>query len=288
MTDDLLDADYRRALDLLRRHLSPRFAAGTAGDHRTRHRGSGQEFQDHRPYAPGDDLRRVDWMAFARTGEPVTRNLRAEEDVLLRLLVDTSASMEGPKLAHAVRVAAGVGYLGLHGGERVQVIPFSREPDARHRADRGRAAVPSLLRSLGAAVASGTTDLRRALDLALRPGRPAVVVLLSDLMDGAAAPFARLDPHNHDLRVAHLLSRDDVSPDLDGDLDLEDSESGEILPLTAGAAVLARYRERLERWCDGLDADARSRGVRLVRAVADEPPVDTVRALLRPDPGVPR
>lgn len=288
MTDDLLDADYRRALDLLRRHLSPRFAAGTAGDHRTRHRGSGQEFQDHRPYAPGDDLRRVDWMAFARTGEPVTRNLRAEEDVLLRLLVDTSGSMEGPKLAHAARIAAGVGYLGLQGGERVQVIPFAREPDARRYADRGRAAVPSLLRSLGAVSASGTTDLRRALDLALRPGRPAVVVLLSDLLDGTEAPFARLDPHNHDLRVGHLLSRDDVAPSLDGDLDLEDAETGELLPLTADAAVLSRYRERLARWCDALDDAARARGVRLVRSVADEPAIDAVRDLLRPDAGARR
>ena len=75
MTDDLLDVDYRRALDLLRRHLAPGVAGGAPGDHRTRHRGSGQEFQDHRPYVPGDDLRRVDWMAFARTGDPNTAGL---------------------------------------------------------------------------------------------------------------------------------------------------------------------------------------------------------------------
>ncbi|MBK6529432.1 MAG: DUF58 domain-containing protein [Deltaproteobacteria bacterium] len=172
MTYDLLDAGYRRSLDLLRRHLSPAVAAGTSGDHRTRHRGSGQEFQDHRPYVPGDDLRRVDWMAYARTGEPVTRNLRAEEDVLLRVLIDTSASMTDGKLAHAARIAAGVGYLGLLGGERVQVIPFADAPDGRRRPERGRAAIPSLLRSLGPLHPSGGTDLRRALDLALSPGSP--------------------------------------------------------------------------------------------------------------------
>ncbi len=287
MTDDLLDGDYRRELDLLRRHLSPRFAAGTAGDHRTRHRGSGQEFQDHRPYAPGDDLRRVDWMAFARTGEPVTRNLRAEEDVLVRVLIDTSASMEGPKLSHAARIAAGLGYLALQGGERVQIVPFASEPDARRRPDRGRAAVPSLLRSLVDLRPGGTTDLPRALALALRPARSSMVVVLSDLLDSSdTAPFARdLDASHHDLRVVHVLSREDAAPTLDGDLDLEDAETGEILPLTATTAVLARYRERFARWCDSLDDAARSRGVRLVRALGDEPAIEAVRALLRPDQG---
>jgi uncharacterized protein (DUF58 family) len=287
VTDDLLDAGYRRALDLLRRHLAPGVAAGAAGDHRTRHRGAGQEFHDHRPYVAGDDLRRVDWMAYARTGEPVTRNLRAEEDVLLRVLVDTSASMEGDKLAHAARIAAGVGYLGLLGGERVQVIPFAAAPDGRRRAERGRAALPSLLRALDPLVAAGTTDLPRALDLALAPGAPCVVVLLSDLLDaGDAAPFARaLDPRRHDLRVVHVLSRADVEPALDGDLDLEDAETAERLAVTADADLLARYRERVAAWCADVDAAARSRGARVVRAVSDEPAIDAVRALLRSDRG---
>ena len=285
MTDDLLDVDYRRALDLLRRHLAPGVAGGAPGDHRTRHRGSGQEFQDHRPYVPGDDLRRVDWMAFARTGEAVTRHLRAEEDVALRLLIDTSASMADAKLAHAARIAAGVGYLGLLGGERVQVIPFAAAPDARHRPERGRAALPALLRALTPLTPAGTTDLRRALDLALRPGPPAVVVLLSDLLDADdAAPFARaLDPRRHDLRVAQVLARADADPALEGDLDLEDAETAERLALTADAAALARYRALFTDWCKSLDDAARARGVRLVRSVTDAPAIDAVRALLRPD-----
>ena len=86
MTYELLDADYRRSLDLLRRYLAPSVAAGTSGDHRTRHRGSGQEFQDHRPYVPGDDLRRVDWMAYARSGEPVIKLFSWQDKVEHALL----------------------------------------------------------------------------------------------------------------------------------------------------------------------------------------------------------
>jgi uncharacterized protein (DUF58 family) len=287
VTHELLDAEYRRALDLLRRHLAPGVAAGAAGDHRTRHRGAGQEFHDHRPYVAGDDLRRVDWMAYARTGEPVTRNLRAEEDVLLRVLIDTSASMGDEKLAHAARIAAGLGYLGLLGGERVQVIPFAAAPDGRRRAERGRAALPSLLRALDPLVAAGVADLPRALDLALAPGAPAVVVVLSDLLDaGDAAPFARAaDPRRHDLRVVHVLARTDVDPPLDGDLDLEDAETVERLAVTVDAALLDRYRARFAAWCHDLDAAARARGARLVRSVSDEPAIDAVRALLRADRG---
>ena len=81
----LLDPAFVRELEALRRRLSVTVQSGGAGERASRRRGGSAEFQDHRPYAPGDDLRRVDWSAFARTGEPVLKLFRAEEDSVLRL-----------------------------------------------------------------------------------------------------------------------------------------------------------------------------------------------------------
>ena len=90
----LLDPDFVRELSLLRRRLKVDVRSGGAGEHVARRRGGSAEFQEHRPYAPGDDLRRIDWLAFARSGVPVVKTFRAEEDVVVRLLVDASASLD--------------------------------------------------------------------------------------------------------------------------------------------------------------------------------------------------
>ena len=86
------------------------------------------EFEEHRAYTAGDDVARLDWLAFARTGQPVSKEHRADEDSILRLLVDGSASLgfgSPTKLEMTTRVAASMAYLALAAGHRVQVVTAS-------------------------------------------------------------------------------------------------------------------------------------------------------------------
>src|SRR5215470_7745127 len=92
----LLDPAFARELEALRRRMQIRARSGGGGEHIAKRRGGSAEFLEHRPYTPGDDLRRMDWLAFARTGEPVLKLFRAEEDVVVRLVVDASASLDWP------------------------------------------------------------------------------------------------------------------------------------------------------------------------------------------------
>ncbi|MFO0661348.1 MAG: DUF58 domain-containing protein [Polyangiaceae bacterium] len=120
-----LDADFLRELEALRRRLVIQARSGAGGERISRRRGSSAEFEDHRPYAPGDDLRRIDWAAFARTGEPVLKLFRAEEDAVARIVLDASESMsfgEPSKIDVARRIAAAVGYMTLAGTERAQLF----------------------------------------------------------------------------------------------------------------------------------------------------------------------
>src|ERR1700675_394857 len=112
----LLGPDVVRGLQGLRWRLALRARSGGGRAHVARRRGGSSELQEHRPYAPGDDLRRIDWAAYARTGEPVLKVFRAEEDVVARILCDASASLgcgEPPKLHTARRLAAAIGYMTL-------------------------------------------------------------------------------------------------------------------------------------------------------------------------------
>ena len=278
----LLDPAFVRELELLRRRLRLRVASGGGGEHMARRRGSSAEFLEHRAYEPGDDLRRVDWAAYARTGEPVIKLFRAEEDVIVRLLIDTSASLEGEKLDAAVRIAAAVGYMGLASSERVQMFPFAGIVSLTGRPLRGRAGVGPLLKTLEGLTAGGATNLDAAIERAVAKGRAGLVVVISDFFDpsGFEKPLLRARASGNDVVIVQVVSREEVEPTLHGDVLLEDAETGRTITLTADADAVESYLARMEGLRQALGTFARTHGATFVRHITDQRVDHTVRGIL--------
>lgn len=312
---DLLDPRFVEELEALRRHLSIRARSGAAGDRTARRRGGAAEFQEHRPYVPGDDLRRVDWLAFARAGEPVVKLFRTEEDSLVRLLIDTSASLQfgaPSKLDLAQRLAAGIGYMALAGSQRAQVIvtrPWATEPQGQQGQAalffpprRGRETLPALLRDLCAPSANtpaptvaptgsssgpgsprapcsgGRADLARAIGQVIRTApRPGLLVVLSDFLDrGAITPaLEHARAAGHDVALLQVLDPSELSPPYEGDLSLVDAETGEAIDVTVDPDALAAYLERLSSLRQQLRAFARRHGA-VYLVTTHHDPVDQV------------
>jgi uncharacterized protein (DUF58 family) len=279
----LLDPDFVRELEALRRRLEVRARSGGAGEHAARRRGGSAEFQDHRAYEPGDDLRRVDWLAFARTGTPVVKLFRAEEDVVVRLLVDSSSSMEfgnPSKLDVARRLAAAFGYMALAGSQRAQVLVARKENAESTRAldrigppRRGRGGLAALLREIGEAQARGTGDLARAIDsLLLRASRPGLLVVLSDFFDAGpvTGALSRARAAGHDLSLVHVVTREELEPVLEGDLTLEDSETGATLDVTLDPGAIEAYVLRFAGLVEELRGFARKHSASYLRTLTDE------------------
>jgi uncharacterized protein (DUF58 family) len=286
----LLDADFVRELSLLRRRLKVDVRSGGTGEHVARRRGGSAEFQEHRPYAPGDDLRRIDWLAFARSGVPVVKTFRAEEDVVLRLLVDASASLDfgNPrKIEVCRRVAAALAYLALTDSERVQVLVAgggsARGLAAVGEPMRGRGALHRVLSELSRIEAKGAGSLAAALrgvsERALRPG---LLVVLSDFFDAGpvAEELGRLRAQGHALALVQVLSRMELTPEFEGDLGLVDAETELELSVTMDAGAIEAYLARLAGLVEELRATARRLGGRYVRVLTDEPLEAPVRRLV--------
>jgi uncharacterized protein (DUF58 family) len=282
---DLLDPEFVRELEALRRRLEIRARSGGPGEHAARRKGGAAEFQEHRPYAPGDDLRRVDWLAYARTGEPVVKLFRSEEDVVVRLLVDASASLDWgdpPKIEVARRLAAAFGYMALAGSQRAQVL-VARADGGIERAfspRRGRGGLAGLLRDLGTAEPTGAVDLTRAIDQsAQRSSRPGLLVVLSDFFDAGpvTAALGRARAAGHDVSLVQVVARDEIEPTLEGDYALVDSETGASVEVTMDAAAIEAYVLRFAGLVEELRAWARRHGASYVRALTDEPLEAVVR-----------
>lgn len=282
MSEPLLTPEFLRELELLKRKLEIEVRSGGVGERASRRRGGSAEFAEHRPYEPGDDLRRIDWLAFARTGAPVTKLFRAEEDAVVRLLVDASRSLEVgevPKLDHARRLGAAIGYLALAQGQRTElhvtgVGDGERALRARGRSRRGRAGVTALLRDLAAVAPAGGTNLGGAIrSVAEGSPRPGMLVVLSDFFDpGPVIEALGLSRAlGHELVLVQVLDATELSPELEGDLSLEDIETGAAVEITADPAAISAYLKRLSALSDTLRGWARRHGATFLLTTPAEP-----------------
>lgn len=270
----LLEPELLRRLARLRLLARQRFLGAAGGTRRSLRRGASVELADHRPYYAGDDVRRIDWNAYARLEELVLRLHVAEEDLTLYLLVDASESLAvgaPSKLEVAKRIAAALGYVALSGSERVVVFPF----DARLRAplapSRGRKRIGGMLRYLDAIAPAGGTDLGRAVEeLCARGMRPGLVVVLSDFLDpgGWSKPIDRLISERFEPILFQVLDPSELEPPEGGDFLLVDAERGTEVEVSMDARALAAYRARLAAFFGELEAYAKRRGITYVRTTS--------------------
>src|SRR5579864_1295187 len=120
----LFEPAFVRALESLSLGARRTPSGQAAGQWRSRTSGSSVEFSDYRTYAPGDEYRRIDWNAYARLERLFVRLYRAEEDLSLALLLDTSASMGWGRPSKArlgAQLAGALTFVALQSGDRVDL-----------------------------------------------------------------------------------------------------------------------------------------------------------------------
>lgn len=287
----LLEPSFLRRLKALRHHLVSEARSGGAADRVARRRGTSSEFREHRAYVDGDDPRRIDWMAYARTGEPVIKLFQAEEDTIVRLLVDSSASLgfgTPQKIEVARLIAAALAYLALAGSSRAQVVTCTGSADSATNLlmgapQRGERAFFRICRELAEIRANGAVKLSDAVEKTLlRAQRPGLLIVLSDFLDPSPIPDAlrRARAAGHDIALVQVLDERELTPDLEGDLALEDCESGDRVDVTLDAAALEAYALNLAGLLEELRRFARENRGSYVRMTTTDDQEGAVRRIL--------
>lgn len=279
----LLDPGFLRRLAALALTSDRRGAGLRGGERRSLRRGPSQEFADHRPYVPGDDLRFLDWHLYGRLDALWVKLFEAEDDRVVQLLLDCSASMEGEKLDYARQVAAALGWVALQGSDRVAVGGLADRLQAHAPARRGRTSAQAVFRALEAVHPGGGTDLSKAVEAWPRQQGCGIVLLFTDFLypEGPDAALKRLRARGNEVHALHVLSPADLRPALDGDVVLVDAETGEELALTVDEATLDRYEAVVRRWADEMETTCRRLGVGYSRLLTDMPVEELVMRELR-------
>jgi uncharacterized protein (DUF58 family) len=282
----LFDEAFLRRLEQLEL-ASRRMTAGRMkGERRSVRRGQSVEFADYRNYAAGDDLRQLDWNAYARLERLFVKLFVEEEDVTVHILVDASRSMdhgEPNKLDAARRAAGALGYLGLASMDRVSVAFLGDGTASPMRPIRGKRRAMELFGFLSEPRTERLTGLAaaaRAYAGRMRGTGP--LLLISDLMDpGYLDALRDLAGTRCQLSVLHLLAPEELEPDVPPDARLVDSETGQAIEVSGDDDIVERYRTRLSDWTDEIATFVSRRGGAYVQVASDLDLADLLFDVLR-------
>lgn len=253
-------------------------AVGGVGERRSRSKGEGIEFEDHRPYQFGDDLRRVDPHLFARFGEAFVRQYNVTQRLNVTLLLDASRSMASgvpSKMRMAARIAQGLAFVALAGSDLVQVGVLNGGRLHWRQGQSGLSRSSELEVWLDSWQGLGDTDLLALVNASrsrLQPG--SLTIIISDFWsDSSLQAIDALAAAQQAIVAVHVLSPEEISPHLhgDGQLRLIDVESGEEVDVSIGAAELESYRALLADWTAELKARVFAARGRYLRALSDQP-----------------
>lgn len=256
--------------------LGVRPRGGHAGQMLGRAPGASLEFEDRRSYAPGDDVRHLDWRALARTDQLLVRQYREEVTPVLELLVDDSRSMGADEAKAQLCVdlvsvlvgaahSAGYGVRLVRLGERAEPMELARF-EAHGLLFEGRHPLAQTARGAASLLRPGTARL--LVSDFLSPHEPQALVRPLGASAGA-------------LGLVQVLSSFDANPPVGQALCLVDAESGEGEDLVLDESTVGAYRGRLERLGEGLAREARRAGGALVTVIAEG--ADSLRAACHDD-----
>lgn len=259
-----------------------------AGAHRSPLRGAGAEFQQHRVYRAGDDLRHLDWKLYARSERLFTREYRETTDLALLLVLDGSASMRFPeegmsKWRLAQVVAASLAYLTVAQGGAVGLV-YTDERGVGYIPPRGgvthRSHVVARIDTLGAAPWRGADALRMAGEWARRRGIVAVLSDFYDDEDETLRELGALAHRGHDVLMLQTLAAEELRFTDGSPVELQDLETGARRTVDV-AAVRASYESRLREFLERCRDRAAGSGVDHHLLVTDRSPADLLHVLLR-------
>ncbi len=261
-------------LDLRARFIVEGFLSGL---HASPYHGFSVEFSEHRKYAPGDDLKDLDWNVYAKTDKYYTRKYEAETNLTGYLVMDLSGSMAYTyrqsltKFDYSICLAAALGYLMIHQQDPVGLITFDTAIRACLPPRSKRKQLADILGLLAGLKPSGLTDVAGSLHrVAAMVRSKGLVMIFSDLLvepEPVLEALHHLRHRGHEVIVFHVLDEAEVHFPFEGMVEFHDVEVKRQLAVDARGMradylkALAEFRERYRERC--------------ARAAVDYVPMDT-------------
>jgi uncharacterized protein (DUF58 family) len=264
-----------RRLELRTRRL---VESSFAGQYQSVFKGRGMNFEEVRPYSPGDEIRAIDWNVTARTGEPYIKKFTEEREMTVMIVLDVSASgnfgsIQESKRELAAEVAAILAFSAIHNNDKVGLLLFSDRVELFIPPKKGRHHILRLIREMLYFDPKGRgTDLAGALEYMNKLiTRRAVVFVISDFFTGDFTRPLTVSARRHDMVALPIVDpAEEELPDV-GVILLEDPETGEQIEVdTSRRAITQNYADLAALRSKELASMFGSRGIDIVSLRTDK------------------
>jgi uncharacterized protein (DUF58 family) len=269
--EPLIDRQLLEKLERLTLRWKNSFAGLVGGHNLSRYSGPGIEFHDHRHFYQGDDLRAVNWRAYLRLEKLFLKLFQIEPRVPVRLLLDHSLSMSSAgaaKFRYAKSLAAALCYVGLVKLDAISVIPFATRLGERLVSSGGRHRFSPVVAFLENLETAGITDFFQvSRSFASDYLQRGLLIVISDFLDDGDCfrALQYLADFGHELLLLQVYAEEDREPPYDGELDIEDAETGSRLQLSFDGTARREYTDAFDAYSDSLERVAERNGGRFVR-----------------------
>ncbi len=272
-------------------------SSGTMGIHAGSRHGTSTEFLEHRAYFPGDEIKHIDWRAYAKTQRLHIKRYEDETSLRVILLVDASGSMgfasdKISKLGRASELAAAIAYLTLAQGDSVGLIAGQGTNISNVPVARGVTHLQTLLACLASLEPTGKTDLiqlgQRALDLSRN--KNTVTIMLSDLFDPNPSVFDELRLLANklgDLRILQILDPAEITFPFEQPSTFLSMESDQKL-FSHPRTIKAAYLKAMHTFLDKTQRVLHGAGVIFSRTETHEDPRHALQRFISHQASLPR
>jgi uncharacterized protein (DUF58 family) len=228
-----------------------------SGVHRSRSKGFSVEFEEHREYSPGDEIRRIDWKALGKFDRYFIKEYEDETNLRAYLLLDTSGSMDYAsdgitKFDYGCTLTASLAYLILRQQDAAGLVTFSDHIEAFIPPKAKRDYLLQILHALENRGPAGETNVGKILEeIAGQIKRRGLVVLVSDLLDEPEKILKGLRLFRfkgNDVIVFHLLDPAELNLPFDGNILFEDLEELNLKVVADPRAIRKTYQEVVEEF----------------------------------------
>ncbi len=259
------------------------------GDYHSMFKGQGVEFDEVRPYVPGDDIRSIDWNVTARTGSPHVKRFSEERELTVIFLVDVSGSQvfgsgTRSKSELAAEITCLLALTAIRNQDKIGLILFSDRILKSIPPRKGRTSVMRLVREV---LAADETREGTDISVALRflnnvQKRKAVVFLVSDFQDSGYEKELRVTARRHDVIACPISDPCEFELPNVGLVEMQDPESGELMLVDTGsAAVRQAFAARAAQDTSQLMRFFKRNAMDTISLSTGRPYIDDVRALFR-------
>jgi len=259
-----------------------------SGANKSAVKGTGMEFSQYRTYMPGDDLRWLDWKMFARSDRYYIRESETETNISLRLLIDTSASMDHrdgnyTKMEYARYLAASLAYLANMQGDAIGLYTLREDGIFSLAARQGFQNLNRLFYQLEQAGPKGKfTHPVYYKDIYSGGSRRELLIFITDMYQAKDEMYKLLDLLNalrHEIIVLHIMGRNEMELDYAGYSTLEDLETGATIQVDAARAKQV-YTSHLDEHLARIRHDLLTRNIYYRLLVMDQPVDEALRDFL--------